>query len=95
VYSILKSTVNGKHDYSRSDTTANSPDPNPTDPWLFTDPVAREIYWRRDQLKALEEDICTYVMVDGQWAPEDLELCVRSASAARRLYRSQEQLLVT
>lgn len=73
MYSILNSTVNGKHDYSRSDTTANSPDPNPTDPWLFTDPVAREIYWRRDQLKALEEDICTYVMVDGQWAPEDLE----------------------
>ncbi|RPI25309.1 MAG: hypothetical protein EHM70_20230 [Chloroflexota bacterium] len=71
--SILKSTICGKTDFSKADTLATSPDPCPTDPWLFTDPLAREIYQRRDQLEALEEDICLYVMYDGQWAPEELE----------------------
>ena len=73
MYSILKSTVNGKVDCSQADTTAASPDPNPTDLWLFTDPLAREIYRRQGQLEALEEDITTDVMVQGEWAPEDLE----------------------
>lgn len=73
MYSILKSMVNGNYDCSQSDTTAASPDPNPTDPWLFTDPLAREIYQRQGRLGTLEEDIRDYVMYAGQWAPEDLE----------------------
>ena len=73
MYSILKSTVNGKHDHSPSDTTAAGLDPNPSDPWLFTDPCARDLYMQRDLIDQLEEDIRTYVMCDGCWAPEELE----------------------
>jgi hypothetical protein len=73
MYSILKSTVNGKHDHSPSDTTAAGLDPNPTDPWLFTDPCARDLYMQRDLIDQLEQDIRTYVMFDGCWAPEELE----------------------
>lgn len=73
MYSILKSTVNGKHDHSPSDTTAAGLDPNPSDPWLFTDPFARDLYMERELIDQLEEDIRTYVMVDGCWASEELE----------------------
>lgn len=73
MYGILNSTVNGKHDCFQSDTTSASPDPSPTDPWLFTDPLALEIYQRQGRLRELEEDIRTYVMDDGEWAAEDLE----------------------
>ncbi len=73
MYSILKSVMNGNHDGFQSDTTAASPNPSPTDPWLFTDPLAREIYQRQGRLGILEEDIRDYVMFDGQWAAEDLE----------------------
>src|SRR3990172_12862302 len=65
--------MNGKHDHSPSDTTAASPDPSPSDPWLFTDPFARELYMQRDLIDRLEEDIRTYVMSDGCWVPEELE----------------------
>ena len=83
MYGILKSTVNGRHEYFQTDTTAASPDPSPTDPWLFTDPLAREIYQQQGRLGMLEEDIRDYVMYGGQWAPEDQE-CKREI---RRLLR--------
>jgi len=70
---ILKSTMNGKHDYYPSDTTAAGPDPDPSDPWLFTDPFARNFYMHRNLIDRLEEDIRTYVMFDGCWASEELE----------------------
>lgn len=70
---ILKSTLNGKNDHSSSDTTVTSPDPSPTDPWLFTDPFARDLYKNRNLIDELEEDIRTYVMFDGCWVPEELE----------------------
>lgn len=73
MYSIQKSTLNGKQNGFQSDTTAASPDPNPADPWLFTDPLAREIYQRQGRLETLEEDIRDYVMVGGEWAEEELE----------------------
>jgi len=73
VYGIRKAMENGKHECYQSDTTADSPDPNPADPWLFTDPQARIIYQIQDRLGQLEEDVCTYVMAQGQWAQEDLE----------------------
>lgn len=44
MYILSKSTLNGKHKHSSSDTTITAPDPNPSDPWLFTDPFARELY---------------------------------------------------
>ena len=54
-------------------TTVAYPELNPTDPWLFTDPLAIEIYRQDNRLEALEEDILTYVMYDGQWASEEME----------------------
>ena len=73
MYIILKSTMNGKHEHSSSDTSVTSPDPCPTDPWLFTDPFARDFYIHRHLIDRLEEDIRTYVMFEGCWAPEELE----------------------
>ncbi len=73
MYIILKSTLNGKHDHYASDTTAASLDPSPSDPWLFTDPSARDLYKSRNLMDQLEEDIQTYVMFDGGWALEELE----------------------
>jgi hypothetical protein len=73
MYSIQKSTTNGKRDHSASDTTAASPDPSPTDPWLFTDPFARDHYLQRGLLNRLEEDIRAYAMFEGCWTPEELD----------------------
>src|SRR5574338_1292875 len=70
---IMKPTMNGKHDHFSSDTLAASPDPKPSDPWLFTDPFARDHYKHRDLIDQLEEDIRTYVMFDGCWMSEELE----------------------
>ena len=73
MYIIQKSTWSGTHDPSLSDTTAASPEPSPSDPWLFTDPSARDLYLQRNLIDQLEEDIRTYVMRDGCWALEELE----------------------
>ena len=73
MYIIQKSTMNGKHEYSPSDTTIDSPEPKPSDPWLFTDPSARDFYMQRNLIDQFEEDIRTYVMFDGCWAQEELE----------------------
>ena len=73
MYIIQKSTLKGKHDPSLSDTAVTSPDPSPSDPWLFTDPFARDLYLQWDLVDQLEEDIRTYVMLDGCWAPDELE----------------------
>ena len=73
MYVIQKSTLNGKYGHFLSDTTTASPDPSPSDPWLFTDPFARDLYMERKLIGPLEENIRTYVMLDGCWAPEELE----------------------
>lgn len=65
--------MNGNHDHSSSDTSASSLDPNPTDPWLFTDPHARVLYRHSDLLDRLEEDIQTYAMLDSCWTLDELE----------------------
>ncbi len=70
---ILKSTLNGKHDHFPADTTPTSPEPSLSDPWLFTDPFARDLYMHRNLINQLKEDIQTYVMLDGCWTPEELE----------------------
>jgi hypothetical protein len=73
MYGISKTSVRPEYGTDQADTTAANPDPNPTDPWLFTDPFARELYVQRGQIDQLEEDIRTYVMFNGCWAPEELE----------------------
>lgn len=70
----LLKTLFGMPQYvSRTDTTADDPDPDPNDMWAFTDPDAREEYIRRDQLQRLEHDIRYEVMRGGPWQPEELE----------------------
>ena len=68
-----KSTLDRINVYWPFTTTVDYPEPNTTDPWLFTDPIAIEIYRQNNLLEALEKDIFTYVMYDGQWAPEEME----------------------
>ena len=83
MYGIQKSTVNENQVCFPSDTTAAGPDPDPDDPWLFTDPFARHTYAQRDLIDQLEEDIRDYAMFDGYWAPEELEFKLE----VRRLLR--------
>jgi hypothetical protein len=83
MYSIQKPIVHGEQGGFKSDTIADSPDPDPADPWLFTDPFARQLYAQRDLIDQLEEDIRDYAMFDGHWAPEELEYKVE----VRRMLR--------
>lgn len=69
---IQNSMVNQTNTSWLFNTTVAYPALNPTDPWLFTDPLAIEIYRQNNRLEALEEDIFTYVMYDGQWSPEEM-----------------------
>ena len=43
------------------------------DPWLFTDPAAKALYQQHNCLESLHEDLTTYVMRNGSWAPEEVE----------------------
>jgi len=70
---ILKALFGTPEYVSRTDTTANSPDPAPKDIWLFTDPDARDKYARDVRLEDLARDIKYEVMRAGSWEPEELE----------------------
>ncbi len=70
---ILKALFGTPQYVSKTDTTANSPDPDPQDVWAFTDPDARDAYSRRGKLSELERDIRFEVMRAGPWQPEELE----------------------
>ncbi|OGO42622.1 MAG: hypothetical protein A2W36_01515 [Chloroflexi bacterium RBG_16_58_14] len=74
MYEIMKASVRAGIDTTHSDTHSASPDPDPADPWLFTDPVARSVYARRGRLRELKRDIRTYVMYQGRWAADELAL---------------------
>lgn len=58
---------------SRTDTEANSPDPDSNDVWAFTDPDAREVYTNQGRLQRLERDIRFEIMRGGPWQPEELD----------------------
>lgn len=73
MYDIVKARVDDPRYLSHTDTTAASPDPRPSDLWLFTDPVAQAIYAQQGKRDRLREDISTYVMYGGQWSPDELE----------------------
>lgn len=70
---ILKALFDTPEYVSQTDTTANSPDPDPNDVWAFTDPDARNTYARQGRLKELAHDIQYEVMRAGPWLPEELE----------------------
>ena len=69
----LKKLLFGTLQYnSRADTEANSPDPDSSDMWLFTDPDAREVYTNQGQLQQLEQDIRFEIMRGSPWQPDEL-----------------------
>lgn len=70
---ILKVLFGTSQYTSRADTTPDSPDPNPNDVWIFTDPDARNSYASRGQLDRLAQDITYEVLRGGAWQPEELE----------------------
>ncbi len=70
---ILKAFFGTPQYISRTDTTADSRDPDPNDIWAFTDPDARETYEERGKLKELEHDIRFEVMRGEAWQSEELE----------------------
>lgn len=70
---ILKLLFGTPQYISRTDTTAESTDPDPNDNWAFTDPDARDIYARQGKLQKLEQDLRYEVMRGGPWQPEELE----------------------
>lgn len=80
---LLKALFGTPHHESRTDTTPDSPDLDPNDPWAFTDPDARDEYARRGELKHLVHDIIYEVMRSGPWQAEELAY----KSEIRRLLR--------
>ncbi len=72
MYDVLKFSFDG-HPPTRLEVNAD-PDPPEDDPWLFTDPVVRDHYRQQGRLDQLADDILTYVLNDGQWATEELEM---------------------
>jgi hypothetical protein len=83
MYNLLKSLFGTAEFIAGADTTANSPDSDPNDVWVFTDPDARDDYARDGKLRRLEQDIRFEVMRAGGWQPEELEY----KSEIRRLLR--------
>ena len=73
MFDILKSLFGTSQYVSKTDTSANDPDPDPNDVWAFTDPDARDEYSQRGELERLEHDIRYEVMRGGPWQPEELE----------------------
>lgn len=69
---ILKALFGDPQYVSKTDTTANSPDPASDDVWIFTDPDARDVYARQGKLRELEHDIRFEVMRGEPWLPEEL-----------------------
>lgn len=70
---IIKALFGTPQYVSKTDTTADSPDPDPKDIWIFTDPDARDTYARQGDLSELEHDIRNEVMRSGPWQQEELE----------------------
>lgn len=70
---ILKELFGTPRYVSRTDTTADGADRDPTDIWAFTDPDARDRYERQGMLRELEHDLKFEVMRGGPWQPEELE----------------------
>ncbi len=61
-----------QYDATKTDTRADSPDPDPNDVWAFTDPDARDLYAERGKLKELEHDIRYEVMRGEPWQGDEL-----------------------
>jgi hypothetical protein len=74
MYAVQKSLLSNTGDSYSFGTTKIGSSPMPIDPWLFTDPSAIGFYLQLGLIEQLEEDIRTYVMSDGSWGQDELEL---------------------
>ena len=83
MFDLLKALFGTTQYVSRTDTTAESPDPDPNDIWALTDPDARDEYAKRNAVQQFEHDIRFEVMRGGPWTPEELAY----KSEIRRLLR--------
>ena len=83
MFDLLKTFFGTPQYVSRTDTTADSLDPDSNDVWALTDPDARDKYVQRNELKQFEHDVRFEVMRAGPWLPEELEY----KSEIRRLLR--------
>lgn len=70
---ILKAFFGTSRYVSRTDTTPDSPNADPSDIWNFTDPDARDRYANQGRLEELERDIQYEVMRAGAWEAEEIE----------------------
>ncbi len=73
MFDIFKTLFGTPEFVSRTDTTADSPDPDPNDLWAFTDPDARDKYAKQNEMKQFEHDLRYEVMRGGTWQPQELE----------------------
>ena len=80
---IVKALYGTPQYVSRTDTTADSPEPAPGDIWALTDPDARDLYAEQGRLRELEHDLQFEVMRGGPWQVDELEY----KSEIRRLLR--------
>lgn len=70
---IFKTLFGVSQQSTQTDTTPDSPDPDPNDIRALTDPDAWNAYERQGRLKQLEQDIRFEVMRAGPWQPDELE----------------------
>jgi len=70
---LLKALFGTPDFRSQTDTLPDSPDPDPQDVWLFTDPDAREVYAGGGEKRRLEQDVRFEVMRGGPWQSDELE----------------------
>ncbi|MEK7441092.1 MAG: hypothetical protein AABZ78_09870 [Chloroflexota bacterium] len=73
MYDILKDQEDDRLFPVAADISIAALDPQPDDLWLFTDPIAKELYTRQNKLDQLQEDILRYAMCNGRWAANDLK----------------------
>lgn len=74
MYVVSKTAFPAHFSLERMDTYPSGPGLKQTNPWLFTDPVAKGFYSSQGRLDLLEEDIRAFVMYDRHWSSEELEL---------------------
>lgn len=70
---ILKSMFGISIEQSQADTHAGDGEPDPSNPWLFTDPDARVEFERNGSPDRLLRDIVYEVMRGGTWNADELD----------------------
>lgn len=74
MFSIIGATINSTQPLPVAAPGEIGLEPRPDDPWLFTDPLAKQIYLEEGTLHLLEHDIRTYALYNGNWSADELQL---------------------